>query len=187
MAQSQTGRAGVRGEWAEYVRQAELQKREVTELVAPLSEARLHWRTAPNKWSVGEHLNHLPKTIRPYLATIDAAVEQARARGWSGSGPYARGGRIAEWFVRSMEPPVQTRMKTLKRLVPQAREPRERLVADFSAAQDELIACANRAAGVDLGRATLRSPYLWLLKLTVDQAFRVMLAHNRRHIWHIRQ
>ncbi|MBI4410545.1 MAG: DinB family protein, partial [Gemmatimonadetes bacterium] len=65
--------------------------------------------------------------------------------------------------------------------------PKHELLADFRAAQGEVVASLRAAEGVDLGRAKLRSPFFKPLKLTAGQAFQVILAHTRRHIWHMRR
>lgn len=127
--------------------EVERQTREVDQLVAPLDAAQLAWRPRPEKWSIGEHLAHLPRTIRPYLEAIAAAVARARAKGWLRPGPY-RHGRLGDWFVRSMDAPPRLRVKTLRRLVPPAGGgPKHELLADFRAAQGEVVASLRAAEG----------------------------------------
>ena len=43
------------------------------------------------------------------------------------------------------------------------------------------------AKGVDLGRARVRSPFFRLLRTSADESFRILLAHNRRHLWQARR
>lgn len=163
---------------------AEDQKREAERLVGRLSDAALAWRPKPGKWSALEHLAHLPRTTRPYLASIAESLERARADGLFGEPPF-RGGLIGDWFARSMEPPPRFRTPTFRQLIPPREDTRQRALDDFLASQDELIASLRSAAGVDLGRARFRSPYARLLRLSVDQGYRVILGHNRRHFWHM--
>jgi hypothetical protein len=172
-------------ELAGYARQAEEQNREIAALVTQLSQAQFEWRPGA-RWSIGEHIEHLSIATRPYLKAIRAALDTARARGLTGSGPHRRGW-IGEWFVRSMEPPPRMRVKTPTFLEPQPNLPREEVLARFLETQADLLVVLREANGVDLGRARMRSPFLKPLKLSVGQAIRVILAHNRRHLWHVRQ
>lgn len=173
-------------ELAEYVRQAEAQKSEVTELLTRLDAEQLNWRLEPNRWSIGEHIGHLSLTNKQYVDAIDRAVRDARARGWNSAGPY-RYGWLGNWFVRSMEPPPRMRVRTFRTLEPTRNRSGMDILREFVATQNGLIAALKTASGVDLGRAKFRSPFLRVLRLSVGQGFGAVLAHNRRHLWHARQ
>lgn len=173
-------------ELAEYVRQAEAQKSEVTELLTRLEGEQLNWRLEPNRWSIGEHIGHLSLTNKQYVDAIDRAVREARARGWTSAGPY-RYGWLGNWFVRSMEPPPRMRVRTFRTLEPTRNRSGMDILREFVATQNGLIAALKTASGVDLGRAKFRSPFVRVLRLSVGQGFGALLAHNRRHLWHARQ
>jgi hypothetical protein len=164
----------------------EVQKLEARRLLDALPAEAQTWRPRPDKWSACEHLAHLPRTTRPYLAAIADALARAHAAGTFGGGqPYARGGRIGAWFVRSMEPPPRMRVRTFRKLIPAPDISVVAALDEFDASQDEAIAMLQRGAGLDLGRVAMRSPFVRLLRLSVAQAFLVILAHNRRHFWHV--
>lgn len=179
-------RRELEGELGEYAAQIEWQKVEVASLLEGVSEEQFNWRPAEGSWSVGEHLSHLSKVIRPYLTAIDGAVALARAKEVLGEGPY-RHGWLGNRFVRSMEPPVKLKVKAPKLVLPASGEPLQLVLDEFQAAQDDVLASMRGAIGVDLGRARIRSPYLKLLKLSVGQAYGAIVVHNRRHIWHMRR
>ena len=162
------------------------QTREVEELLAGLSREQLAWRPEPKKWSVSEHVAHLPRTNAPYLEAIGESLADARERGLTARGPFRRPW-LAEWVIRMMEPPPGLKIPTMKELVPEPGLSRSRVLEIWRESQSALLASVDEAEGLDLGRAKLRSPFLPLLKLTVDQAYRAVLAHNRRHIWHARR
>jgi hypothetical protein len=173
-------------ELADHVRQAEVQKSEVTDLLTRLDAEQLNWRLEPNRWSIGEHIAHLSLTNKQYVDAIDRAVREARARGWTGSGPY-RYGWFGNWFVRGMEPPPRMRVRTFRTLEPSRNRSGSEILREFIATQNGLIAALKTASGVDLGRAKFRSPFVRILRLSVGQGFGAVLAHNRRHLWHTRQ
>ncbi|HSR41326.1 MAG TPA: DinB family protein [Longimicrobiales bacterium] len=170
----------------EYREEVERQTREVSEIVAGLGEEQLAWRPEPEKWSVGEHVVHLIRTIPPYLVEFEEALADARERGLAAAGPFRRPW-LGEWVIRTMEPPPGISIPTVKTLVPDRGLPRERIVESWRDAQDSLIASMEEARGLDLGRARIRSPFVPLLRVTADQGYRLVLAHARRHIWLVRR
>lgn len=170
----------------EYQSEVDRQTRVVEELVAGLDQEQLAWRPKPEKWSVGEHVVHLIRTIPPYLVELDEGLADARERGLHADGPFRRPW-LGEWVIRTMEPPPGIPIPTVKKLVPERGLPRERLLESWRDAQDSLLASMDQARGLDLGRARIRSPFVPLLRVTVDQAYRLILAHGRRHIWLVRR
>jgi len=139
-------------------------------------------RPIENRWSPAEQIEHISMTDRPYMAIIDQTLREAQLRGVLGDGPF-RGGKIGNWFANAMSPPVKKRMKTMKKLHPAPDLVTEDVIQRFEAVRSELAALLERSRGVDLDRATMRSPYLKLLKMPLYSAFQVLLNHGDRHLW----
>lgn len=156
-------------------------------VVGGLASHQVNWRPARDRWSVGECVSHLNVGIRAALPALDRAIESARARGYSGHGPF-RYGWFARWMVRSMEPPPQRRFTTFPVFQP-APAPHDAalLLAEFAAVRDELRARLARAEGVDWRRARVTSPASRLLRLPFGAYVAFLLAHDRRHLWQARQ
>jgi hypothetical protein len=159
---------------------------EIERLIHQLTPGQLLWRPRANKWCIGEHIDHLALTTTRYARAIRVALHNARKHGLTGSGPFRRS-LFGTWFVRSLEPPVRIRIKTFPILTPERQTPPDQLSAGFKTAQDAFALAVREAEGIDLGKATMRSPFVKVLKLTVGEALEAVLAHNRRHLWHIRR
>ncbi|MDX1566924.1 MAG: DinB family protein [Longimicrobiales bacterium] len=162
------------------------QTEHVRGLVEPLTEHQFSWRPDSERWSVGQNLSHLVLTNRSYLDSVEKALEEARAKGHLGEGPY-RHGWLGKWFIRVLEPPPRMKVKTFSRLEPLESGSKEDVLREFQGVQDEARASMEAANGVDLGRARFPSPFLGALKFSVGQAYRIILAHNRRHFHQIQQ
>jgi hypothetical protein len=170
----------------EYYRQVEEIKLDAMDLARGLSETQFNWRPSPEKWSIGECLEHLNVTARLFWPTIAEAVNGARVNGWFSKGPYKRTwlGAIA---IRTMEPPAKRRFKAPRRFRPPANLPMNQVLSQFMAFQDRLLDLLRDANGVDLGRPRLQAPGSKMIKLTLGQSFGLMTAHERRHLWQARQ
>jgi hypothetical protein len=155
-------------------------------LLAHLTPAQLCWRPAEGSWSIGECLLHVALTNRGMLPGIDAAIERARKRGLRGEGPF-RHGWPGSWLVKTLEPPVSRKMKTAPWAVPRAAGSADSIEKDFHASHAEVIERMRRAQGYHLGKVKVKSPFMPLLRYTLGQAFAIIAAHGRRHMWQAEQ
>lgn len=162
------------------IREAERQADVVAGWAERHSDRTLRWRPREDRWSVHGHVAHLVIVDREYIPALRACVQDARARGRLGDGPY-RHPRIGRWFADAMEPPPRRRMRTMGSMVPDPEA--AHVFEDFGALQTELRDVLAAAKGVDLGRARFSSPFMKLLRLSLGTGFHTVLAHNRRHLW----
>jgi hypothetical protein len=158
---------------------------EARELAGGLSLGALNWQPSEGKWSVGGHLAHMVILNTPYLGALERAIGEARAGSRFSDGPY-RHGWFGPWFARSMEPPPKRRWKTAPAMVPDPSVQGD-IVDSFAACQEELARIVELGRGVDLGRTRISSPFMKLMRFSVGAAYGVLLAHNRRHLWLIRE
>jgi hypothetical protein len=168
------------------IAEAERQTEEILQLAASLEPAAFLWRPRPEKWSVGEQIEHISLTNRPYLTAIDESVRAAREAGLTAAGPF-RGGPVGRWFTRFLEPPPRRRTPTTSSLKPPPDLNRDQVLSELRSVQEAIVESLRNADGLDLRRASIRSPFLKLLKLPLIQAFEIMFAHTRRHIWLMRE
>ncbi|MFN0087335.1 MAG: DinB family protein [Blastocatellia bacterium] len=166
--------------------QIEAIQRDADDLLVGVSEQQFNWRSAPNRWSIGECLEHLNVTARLYWPLIAAAINEARVAGGMSPGPYKHGW-FGNWFVRSAEPPPKIRFRASRRFRPQIDLPLSHVVPQFAAFQERLLDLIRDANGVDLGRTKVQMPTTRLITLTLGQAFGLVTAHERRHLWQARQ
>lgn len=161
-------------------------KRDAAELVRAVTDESLAWRPAPDKWSIADCLAHLNITNRDYyIKAIRHTIGDARARGVVGAPPY-RHGFFGNLFVRMIEPPARFRVPAPRTLVPPADSNPREIVAEFMSSQIELQRLLHDADGIDLGQAKVVSPVNKRLKFTLGQSFRMLAAHERRHLWQAR-
>ena len=90
---------------------------------------------------------------------------------------------VLGWLIlRAVAPSSKMRQKTSEPFVPaKAESPKTDLVA-WAVCQSDVIAALERADGHPLNRLTIASPFDERVRYTVYSAFRILEAHQRRHL-----
>jgi hypothetical protein len=138
-------------------------------------------RPAPNRWSMAECVAHLSLTTRGYLPEIEEAIGRGRLNGERASGRYKRDlmGLFLCWAI---EPPVRIRTKTRDFYIPKIRESKASTMADFFKNQSLLEDQIKQADGLALNRLKIRSPFDRRFRYNLYSGFRILVAHQRRHL-----
>jgi hypothetical protein len=156
--------------------------RRAEELVRDLDDERFNWRPDERSWSIAQCLDHLNVASRVYVVPMREALEKARRKGADRRGPI-QPGPLGRWFVASLEPPPKRRLSAPKKIVPAARKGRAEVMEEWRRAQAEVRDLLREAAGLDLNRTRFVNPFIPLLRFSVGTGFRVIAAHERRHLW----
>jgi hypothetical protein len=152
-------------------------------LVEGRSKAELNLRLEPNSWSVAQCLDHLAQTTRAFLPAITDSV--ATAPKLLTSRPL-RTGLLARLFIRNLEPPYRIRIKVLPQLTPQHQD-FDLAWSSFVDSQSQLSEAVFSAAGLAIDTVKIKSPVYARVSYNVYGAFRMLMAHERRHLWQIEQ
>jgi len=155
---------------------------EADAFVAPLTEEQFTWRPAPGSWSIAECIEHLNSTARLYLPRLDEGIAEGIRRGLYGEGPFTHD-LIGRFFVRTMEPPVRLKVKAPSTFQPGPQRSRSEIMAAFRAYQVQFVDRLRQASGLDLRRAKVHSPASTWIMMSLNSAFALMAAHERRHLW----
>lgn len=157
-----------------------------------LSHAQFNWRPEPGGWSIGQILAHLNAVNRADLAPLRTAIEDGRARGLTGEGPFTYGflsrKRVASMEPLGVSPSARRKFKAPKQYEPPTESEVQQTLAEYRRISGEIRALAQRAAGLHLARVKTRIPYLspWLLgvyKMPLGARLGMLAAHDRRHLW----
>ena len=162
------------------------QTEDLSSLFRSVDDAQLVRRPPSGKWSPVEHVDHLIKVNQGYLRGIEMALNRGRAAGKTGTGPF-KGSVVGRFLARSMEPPVKRRIKTMAAMKPSSELAAEPTLAVFLDLQGSLRELMTGSEGLDLDAMRMSSPFVRLVRAPVFSWFSVLLAHNRRHIWLIRE
>ena len=89
-------------------------------------------------------------------------------------------GGILRWFL---EPPIRKRVKTTAPFVPKSTRAKAEAFGEFSALQAKLLDLLRAARGLDLKKIKVVSPFDTRVRYNLYSAFRIVAAHQRRHLW----
>jgi hypothetical protein len=150
-------------------------------LTAGLTESQFNWRPAPDQWSIEECLAHLTAVGQVEVDAVEKAVDEAKAKGITGTGPF----EYPVWeryILRETEPPVRHQMPSPKRFVPVHGQPVTGILPTFLHVQRQFTIQIERADGLDLRRVKVPTPISRLLKLSLGATLAQAAAHERRHL-----
>jgi hypothetical protein len=165
----------------EYRQQFEQIANEAKELTRGLTEAQFNWRPGPDRWSIEECLAHLTAVGMVEVEAIEKAVNEAKAKGITGTGPFEY--PVWERFIlRETEPPVRHQMPAPKRFVPVHGQPITGVLPTFLHVQRQFTLQIELADGLDLRRVKVPTPIAPLLKLSLGSTLAQAAAHERRHM-----
>lgn len=164
-----------------YRQQFEQITKDAADLVAGLSEEEFNWRPAPGQWSIEECLSHVTMVGNVELGHIEHAIEDARSRGLTGSGPFEYSA-LERWIMRETEPPARTHRSTPKRFTPLHNQPVTAILPTFNHVQNMFILHIEHADGLDLKRVKVVTPVTRFFKFSLGMTFAQAAAHERRHL-----
>lgn len=156
---------------------------EATALTESLTDEQFNWKPEPDRWSVGQCIDHLNTAGYALLPRLETALREGREKGLTGVPPF-RYGFISRWFIRFNEPSSGYKMKTFKVYEPTANRRLEKgkTVRRFVELQDQLAAKVDEAEGLDLRTIKAPSPVSRWLRLSVGAWFEGTIAHEKRHV-----
>jgi hypothetical protein len=173
-------------ELEEYQKQFQQIGEQAKTLTAGLSEKQFIWRPAPKAWSIQECLGHLTMVGQHEIGFLETAIQDARAKGMTGAGPF-RYGWLERTVLRQTEPPVRRRFSAPARFRPVHGQPVTAILPTFLHVQRQFLGLIDQSDGLDLARVKVPTPISRLFKLSLGATLAQAAAHERRHLAQARQ
>lgn len=172
---------------ARLVARLEVQRRETLDLIDPLDSLQFNWRPGPDRWSVGQCLDHLNQTNGKLLPVLEQAIARGRQRNQTAAGPF-RYGLFGRWFRDSMKPDFKKPLKSPRIYRPEVSRLDMAQVADeFDHSLEALARIIGQAEGLDLVRIKAASPVSRFLQIPLGIWFESVVLHDDRHLQQARR
>jgi hypothetical protein len=156
------------------------------EALAALRPEQWSWKPSRDRWSAGEVVAHINQTNRMYFNAIENAIRKGREKRTFSRGPY-RHGKMGEFIIRAMEPPPRRRFRAPRVFAPPVGEAGPSTLQDYEELFGRAAELWRAANGLDLGKVHIVSPASRFVRIGLGQAFRLVAAHTRRHLWQIQR
>lgn len=154
-------------------------------LAARLRSDQFNWSPDGRRWSVGQSLEHLSITNDRYLPVFDQALEALRRQGHRATVPPTLGW-FERTFLRMLEPPVRLKVKAPASFVaPVSLDPVAAL-GHWVASQGAFEARIRACDGLDMKATSVKSQF-GPVSFSLYGTIAILLAHQRRHIWQMRE
>jgi hypothetical protein len=155
--------------------------RDVEHVFGALNARQLNWRPDATRWSVGQCLEHLLTTNRLMCSRADDALNPAHPRTvWQRlPGLPAMFGKL---LVRSQAPQATRKYQAPTPARPSTSDIATDVVQRFVTQHREAV---ERVAALDEARAArviMSSPFARVITYSVLDGWRLILAHDRRHV-----
>ena len=145
-----------------------------------LSAAQLNWKPSAGQWSVGQCFDHLIVTNRCFFPDIEkVAAGTYRSGLWGRVSPLS--GFFGRFILKSLDPEKGRKTRAPRVFEPARSDVAADVIRQFAAHQGELSALMRATAGADLRGLKVTSPVSAVATYSLLDAYRIVVAHERKH------
>jgi hypothetical protein len=147
---------------------------------AGLDATQLNWKPAPERWSVAQCLDHLVTSNDLMLRAADEARRDPHRTLWQRL-PVLPGffGRL---LIRSLTPEATRKLTAPPAARPSASAIDRAILARYLDQQQKIAGHMRTLDEAEQSRAIMTSPFIRAVTYSVLDAYRILAAHNRRHV-----
>ncbi|MCB2407263.1 DinB family protein [Hymenobacter lucidus] len=148
----------------------------------PLSDDQLNRRPSPDKWSVGQCLEHLNIVGGHVLPVMVRKLRQAQD---SGTRPaeIVKSGFIGRKMIDAMQVPASEKpLKSPQQYAPSGSRLPRTVVEVFGRQLDELVNIVEQARQVNANAIRIPNPVVPLLYLRLTDQLELLVVHIKRHV-----
>jgi hypothetical protein len=146
-----------------------------------LSAAQLNWKPAPDRWSVGQCLEHLVTSDGAYFPTFET-VRQGGYRKTLWQRMPGLPGFFGAMLLKTIDPANTKKSKAPAIFKPASSDVDADIVRRFGEQQARLLEYLQAGAGLDLDRTIIASPVTPIVTYSLFDAFRILVRHAQRHV-----
>ena len=148
---------------------------------ARLTRDQLNWKPAADEWSVAQCFDHLIKINSTYFPQWRRIEEGAYRPTWRDRVPL-----LARFFglivLRAVQPASKRKFKAAKHVEPSSSAIDGDIIARFTSHQHQVIQHMTLAGSRDATAIIITSPVAPIAYYSLLDAFRIIVAHERRHM-----
>jgi hypothetical protein len=150
-------------------------------LFAEQSEDTLMRRPSAGAWSAAECLEHLTATSKSFLPDLAQAKEKAVRESIHSAAPYKMD-IVGKFVARMIEPPARFKFPAPPAFLPSTPISAKASLQGFLKSQEAVLHELDSAGAISMVSVKVTSPANPAVKYNLYSAFRILAAHQRRHL-----
>jgi len=163
------------------IQSLESSTKQVQESFGKLSESQLNWKPAPERWGVGECLEHLIKGNKLYFPEFEKIAKGERKNSiWQSISPLS--GFWGNFIANAVSPDNAKKIKTFPVFMPAKSSIPAGITSDFVKMNEEITGYIQKFEGVDLKKIKISSPASGFITYSLENALKILTHHEQRHI-----
>lgn len=155
--------------------------REAEATFGGLDATRLNWRPDATRWSVAQCFDHLVTANRLMVRAAEDALNDASPRTVWQRLPILPG-VLGPLMVRSQAPSTARKFKAPSTAQPAPSDIAADIIQRFVEQHRDAVAQVQALDERDAARAIMTSPFIRLVTYSVLDGWRLVFAHDRRHV-----
>jgi hypothetical protein len=159
---------------------------EARRLAAEFSPRELGQPPSAGAWSAADNLMHLAITNQALVPRMSRTLGKLADAG-KRTERRSRADWLGRIYARWLEPPARLKVRAPRPFVAPVGMAAEDALKAFLAEQERVLALVDQSAGLDLASRKVPSPVSRYIRYNVYSAFRIVTAHERRHLWQARR
>jgi len=146
-----------------------------------LSPEQLNWKPAPERWSVGQCLDHLIVADCLYFPSLKKITEgNYSMTSWQRWSPFSS--LFGKILVNQLQEKAKSKVKTAKIFYPTTSQINAGIFDRFHKHLDTLLEYTYACKEVDLDKTYISSPVSKFITYSLRNAITILIQHEHRHI-----
>jgi hypothetical protein len=154
---------------------------EAVDAFGKLSCEQLNWKPAPDKWSIGQVLDHIIVSDRTYFEQFDEVAEGRHHNSF-----YQKMGFISRFWgkqmIKDISPNSNKTFKAPTIFKPTDSNVKDTIVLDFKNHQRQMKGYFERLSGLPISDIVIYSPVTKVLIYSLRDGIELLTVHQLRHL-----
>lgn len=155
--------------------------REAQEVFGNLDSEQLNWKPSAEEWSVAQCFDHLIVTNSGYFPLIKKITGGQHKPSFKERLPLLPRA-FGSIVLNAVQPEAQRKFKAIPKFQPSNSAIQGDIIARFHTHQEDVVKHMKMTEGLDLKKTIITSPVMSFMTYSLLDAFKILVAHERRHM-----
>lgn len=146
-----------------------------------LSVQQLNWKPAADQWSVAQCFAHLILINADYFPIIESILRGDRTASWRERLPILPR-LFGAMVLNAVQPDAPRKFKAISKAQPSSSAIEGNILDRFRSHQQDVIEHMKMTNGLNLRSVIITSPVASIATYSLLDAYRILVAHERRHM-----